>query len=126
MTEKDMTTEDSAFRNVLVGAWVETKMERDKSLLTVASAGVGLLVAMSATVSQLSVAATLISFGAFLITIICSIMIFSRNAKHLEVLIANDQSQDSDVFLSILDWISQISFAIGIVSLSYLGITNAL
>ena len=39
-----------AYYTALVDAWINTKMERDKSLLSLATAGIGLLVTLLTTV----------------------------------------------------------------------------
>ena len=43
MAKSQSNTEDEAFRSASINAWIQSKMERDKALLTLSSGGIGLL-----------------------------------------------------------------------------------
>jgi hypothetical protein len=75
-----------AFYSAVVTAWVETRMERDRSVFTLAAAGIGLLVTVLTTVGVparwlLGLYAAAGAF--FLATCVLCLWIFDANATHL-------------------------------------------
>jgi hypothetical protein len=101
-------------------------MERDRSLLTVASGGLGLLVSVLALSvkrpSAIQVVLYLIAFAAFLTTILAVIVIFDRNAAYIRRLLAGDPTHDR--LLGILDRLAEICFMLGIVSFMCVGVVT--
>lgn len=80
--------------SVLLQAWIQTKMERDKTLVTLSAAGIGLLVTILTTTGVLKEWEILLYLGAFigfLVTIWTSIKIYELNSQHIE----NELKQDS-------------------------------
>jgi hypothetical protein len=107
-------------------AWVNTKFEHDKSLLTLSASGIGLLITIVIATGASSIAVVLLySFAlvAFIISLVSLLWIFKRNATYLEKTIhGHDQS---DPLLSILDNIALGAFLVGVLLSSIIGITSA-
>jgi len=117
---------DTAFYSACVNAWISTKMEKDKSLLTLATGGVGLLVTLLTTIGTQSVTEVFLyggAFAAFLVTIICTITVFGKNASHMESLIKN-KDDGSDRYLNRLDRVIIWSFIIGLLFSMSLGVKS--
>jgi len=76
-----------ALYTALVEAWIETRMEKDKTLLGLSTAGIGLLATLLTTVGPTS-APQLWLYGfaglAFIGAIVTAVWIFDRNSQHLE------------------------------------------
>jgi hypothetical protein len=73
--------------SVLLQAWIDTRMERDKTLVTLSAAGIGLLVTILTTVGVPYLWVTILyafSFIGFLVTIWTSLQIYQRNSVHIE------------------------------------------
>ena len=101
----------------IVEAWVATRMEKDKTLLSLATAGIGLLATLLTTVGPTS-ACQLWLYGSagvsFICTIVTAIWIFDRNSRHLEDVIVRGVRGD-DPLLVKLDVLVFLSFVIGVV-----------
>lgn len=98
-------------------------MEKDKSLLTLASGGVGLLVPLGAASSLeklLSVSAAIF----FIITIFCTLIVFEINAKLIEGVIKGDGAKEPGRTAQRLDHILVLSFLIGVVLFTLLGVAR--
>jgi hypothetical protein len=109
-----------------VAAWYSTKMEHDKSLLTLAAAAIGVLITLVTKFPvgsywEMSLFAS--SLLTFIVCLIAVLAIYKRNSTHLENLIHHDER--SDRWLTVLDWMSLISFVSGIILASALGILLA-
>ena len=107
-------------------AWFNTKLEYDKSLLVLSAGAIGLLVTLLTTVGVNSFALLFVFFAAitsFVICLFAVLTIFSRNAKHLEDLIAGKRTNDP--VLCFLDSLSICSFIIGIILASVIGLASA-
>src|SRR5258708_3002963 len=92
---------DVAFYSATVNAWIQTRMEKDKTLLTLSSAAIGLLATLASTVGP----STLWQFwiyvvagGCFVVTAVTSIVVFDRNSTHLEAVIRRN-AVGTDVML---------------------------
>ena len=69
-----------------VEAWFNTRIEHDKSLLTLSAGGIGLLITLLTTVGASSIQILLLYGFAilfFLVCIISVLIIFKRNSDHL-------------------------------------------
>lgn len=76
-----------AHYSVLLGAWIHTKMEHDKTLVTVSIGGIGYLISVLTLVgvkSMWEIPLFLGGFGGFLITLFTALEIYKANAQHLE------------------------------------------
>lgn len=110
-----------AYYSSLVSGWMETRMERDKSLLGLSSGGIGLLVTLFTTVGTVS-PVTLFFYAfatvAFCGTIFCSLTILYRNADYVESILENNGSVENQLEgeLERLDWWNFWTFAAGVLS----------
>jgi len=98
-------------------AWYTTRMEKDKSILTISSVAIGLLVTFLNNYgmeTQLDKFLYIIAIGGFLIAIISAIWIFTQNANYLQNIIQDDTTQN-DPTLNFLDIILNSSFIVGII-----------
>ena len=108
-----------------VAAWFNTALERDKSLLTLSVAGVGVLVSMTQ-IAVDSIGSLLLYAGALLAFIFCLffvLIIFKQNKKHIQD-VFNGQATE-DPLLEFLDSGAIFSFLIAILLCVTLGIYSA-
>lgn len=106
---------DTAFYAAMVGAWVNTKMERDKQVLTLASLGLGGLVAFTSTLdTNVDFYFWLGAAISFLLSIMFALIIFRLNASYVEKLIKSEAAQGEEALLDVLDWIVMGTFFIGV------------
>lgn len=108
-------------------AWFNTKLEYDKSLLVLSAGAIGLLITLLTTVGVNSFALLLVFFASIISFVVCLITvlaIFSRNAKHLEDLIAGKRTDDP--ILGFLDSLSIFTFILGIILASIIGLATAM
>lgn len=107
-------------RATLRQAWVDTRMEKDKTLLTLSAGGVGLLVTLLTGFgarSSLQLGMFALSGVAFLIAMLTAVVVFERNAKHIEDVL-NGASVGDDSMLVRLDVILMGAFLLGVVGLA--------
>jgi hypothetical protein len=115
-----------AFYSSLLDAWVNTRMERDKSLFTLSTAAIGLLVTLLTTVGargSLTPCLYAAAFLCFLLVIVGTLEIFRRNADHIVALLSNPAAEDRT--LDRLDRLLLVSFALGVISSIALGASAA-
>jgi hypothetical protein len=127
MTEQEITAQkEIEFYATATAAWFDTKLERDKSLLTLSAGGIGLLITLLSTIGIHSVE-ILILYAAALFSFICSLVavlwIFKRNAVHLENI--NRGQEGSDLVLDLLDNAAIFCFFLAVVLSSIMGISSA-
>ena len=109
-----------------VNAWLNTKFEHDKSLLTLSAGGLGLLITLVSTIGIKSIESLIVYIIALMAFVICLgtlLWIFKRNAKHLEDVV--NGKVDGDSLLVILDNVAIASFLIGVLFSSVIGIFTA-
>lgn len=109
-----------------VNAWLATRFELDKSLLTLSAGGVGLMVTIALATGFKSTAALVIYCAAILSFLVCIcvvLCIFRRNASHL--LEIHRGNVDEDRLLAVLDLASITSFFFGVLLASMLGVSAA-
>lgn len=127
LDKEEFEAKDKAFYSAMVGAWLNTKLERDKQLLGLSVTAIGLLVTLLRTVGVSSFSQTIL-FGfalfSFLITVISAIYILDKNATHIEEMLR--ESEEESIALMILDKVVGISFVIGMVLIVMIGIHSAL
>lgn len=112
----------AAYLNAAFNGWVQTSLERDKSILTISAGAIGLLITLlnvygPASEMELLVYLTAILF--FVIAILCAVFIFGRNKIYLEEVIKNNSP--SDGHLAALDKVIIYSFMTGIVFSAIIG-----
>jgi len=123
---RELEGKNIAHYSVLLSAWIQTKMERDKTLVTLSAGAIGLLVTILTAVGVNSVWEIpffIISITAFLITIWSSLVIYQLNSQHLEEAIKG--SSEKDPRLEKYDKRSIRAFIIGAVSALVIGILSA-
>jgi hypothetical protein len=109
-----------------VTAWFNTRMEHDKSLLTLSTAAIGVLIAFASKVTLRSLASLILYIAALASFILCLaivLWIYRQNSKHLENLVHSDAAHDR--LLSFLDPAAIWTFGAGIMFASILGLTIA-
>jgi hypothetical protein len=109
-----------------VNAWINTKFEHDKSLLTLSAGGIGLLITLISTTGVRSITSLILYVLALVAFIVCLgalLWIFRRNAKHLEGVVM--ERETSDPFLALLDNTAIWSFLLGVIISSIIGIATA-
>ena len=109
-------------------AWYTTRLEHDKSLLTLSAGGIGLLMTLMTTVgvsSAESLVLYICALVAFLVCLAAVLVIFIKNADHLEEAIAGTASQN-DPALSRLDAVGTWAFAFGVVFSVVIGVSAAI
>jgi len=122
---KDESPKEVAYYSALVQAWITTRLDQDKTIITLSSAGIGLIVTLLTTVSSINFAAIILyilsTFG-FSVAIISSTTILGKNSKYLEQVIKGKRG--SDPYLRYWDAARNIGFYAGIVFLIMIGIMS--
>ncbi len=119
--------QDLAHYTALVTAWFNTRLEHDKSLLTLSAAGIGLLISVATKVAIDSAVDLFLYIAALAVFVLCLVtilLIYRQNSKHLEDVIQRQTA--NDLFLSILDVTAIFTFIAGIVFSSAFGIRIAI
>ncbi|WP_377482129.1 MAG: hypothetical protein P2A85_29085 (plasmid) [Microcoleus anatoxicus] len=126
MNKEDYEAKDRAFYSAMISAWLNTKLERDKQLLTLSTSAIGLLVTLLRTVGVSNFSQILL-FGAaliaFLFTVISVIWILGKNANHIEQMLNGYETESRQ--LAFLDLVATISFVIGMVMVVIIGMYSA-
>ena len=113
---------ETAFYSALVNAWINTKMEKDKGLLALATAGIGLLGSLLTTVgfdSSFKLFLCFLIFLCFLMTIISVVIVFDFNAEMIKLHLKNESVNERR--LQVLDRLIFWSFICGVILFSFLG-----
>jgi hypothetical protein len=117
---------DVAYYSALVNAWIETKMERDRAILSLSSGGIALLVGLLSTVGIVcwwELVLYVLAISAFIGSIVSVLIVFQRNPVYIKDVIKNNK--DYDKSLGILDKLIPILFIIALASSSAIGIISA-
>ena len=123
---RELEGKNIAHYSILLEAWIQTKMERDKTLVTLSAAAIGLLITILTTVGVKSIwevplfAVAVISF---LVTIWSSLVIYQLNSQHLEDAIRG--SSEKDPRLEKYDKCSIKAFIVGASAALIIGILSA-
>jgi hypothetical protein len=101
--DAEQSAKNVAFYSAVVEAWVATRMEKDRTLLSLATGGIGLLATLLTTVGPSS-RVELWLYGAagvcFITTVVGAIRVFDRNSEHLsDVLRKKTVGDDADLQL---------------------------
>jgi len=108
-------------------AWFNTKLERDKTLITLSTGAIGLLVTLITTVGTSELFILVSYIFAIILFMTCSvsvIIILDKNAKHIEASLKNrNETNDS---LKYLDIVALYSFIIGIVFSLIIGLSTGI
>jgi hypothetical protein len=126
LTEEVEKAKELAFYGASVEAWYNTRLERDKSLLTLSTGGIGLLLTLIAAFgihSAESLVLYVLALMAFVVCLGAVLWIFQRNSEHLVEVIHHREK--SDLLLEVLDKIAISTFLAGVALSSVLGIAGA-
>lgn len=122
-----------AYYGAVVGAWVNTRMERDKSLLTLSLGGIALLGTVTTTIGvhgQLQIVTISAGFLGFLVCAVAAVAAFHWNADYLESEIKAGAPDGAKAMtpkrLEVADITMFAGFTLGLVSTVALGILFAL
>lgn len=109
------SNKEVAYYATCLQAWVATRMEYDKTLITLSSAGIGLLISLYSTVGTshwMNAALFFLACGLFLGTVTVCLLIFRLNANHLEAAAGGSDLDDGN--LNRLDLITTWLFLLGV------------
>lgn len=115
-----------AFYEALLNSWINTRMELDKSLLTLSVAGLGFLIGILGQYTGGGIEAFilyLLALLSFLICVISILLVLRQNSTHIEDVVSN--GADSSKLLAVLDGVGLFAFIFGLVFSSILGISIA-
>lgn len=113
----------TAHYSASITAWFGTKMEKDKSLLTLASAGIGILVSIGAT-SRTERIFYVLAISFFVFTVFCTLVVFELNAKLIESLIREEKMDRLGKTAQRVDHALILSFLLGVISFAVLGVAR--
>ncbi len=120
------TKKNIEFHSQSVNAWYMSSLERDKSILTISSGGIGVMITLLTTTginSYLTFSFFCLSIFFFLISILVIINVFGLNKKYITDVLSGDNVDDTKI--NFLDKIAIISFILGIIFTIIIGITVA-
>lgn len=123
---RELEGKNIAHYSVLLGAWIQTKMERDKTLVKLSAAAIGLLVTILTTVGVESIWEIpffVIAVASFTVTIWSSLVIYQLNSQHLEDAIKGSSGKDPK--LEKYDRRSISAFTVGTLSALIIGILSS-
>lgn len=110
------------FYSAHYNAWFNTKLEKDKSIITISSAAIGLLITILTSKGvdhYYQIFLYIFAFVGFATSIIHSIDIFDINADHIEKVVTN--SGDDNDALHRCEMIIKLSFYAGILFTIFIG-----
>jgi hypothetical protein len=111
-----------------VNAWFNTSLEHDKSILTLAAGGIGLLITLLTTIGLSSAEALVLYVGAitsFLVALISVLVVFRHNRTYIEQVLAG-KAAGNDPVLAKADSIALWAFGAGVVFTAVIGIATAI
>lgn len=126
--EEQVAAKKIEFYSASITSWFNTRLELDKSLLTLSAGGIGLLVTVFSSAGVKSIEGFVLyalALVSFLICTLTVLWIFRANATHLEQINSNAQQTNQEL-LKKLDLIAIISFGMAVLLSSSIGITLVL
>lgn len=117
-----------AYYSAAVTAWFTTSLEHDKSLLTLSSAGIGLLLTLLTTAGLKSAEGLVLYIGAilcFTAALLAVLRVFRLNQNHIEDIISARVS-GPDPALGRLDLFAITSFGVGVALTAVIGVSAAI
>lgn len=123
---RELEGKNVAHYSVLLSAWIQTRMERDKTLVTLSAAAIGLLVTILTTVGARStweIPLYGVSVVSFLVTIWSALVVYQLNSEHIEHAIQGGSERDPR--LKKYDKRSLRAFVTGCVSALFIAIVSA-
>ncbi len=102
------------FYSQLINAWLTTRMERDKTILTLSTAGLGVLVTFFNNISvNYNLIFYILALLSFIIAILSGLFIFSENADYC-LSIVNEEPYQNEKLMKYCDKTLLISFLCGL------------
>lgn len=123
---KELEGKNIEYYSVMLSAWVTTKMELDKTLVTLSAAAIGLLVTILTTIGANNIFEIIlftIAICLFLTTIWSALRIYKLNSVHIENALRG--SSDTDTKLEKYDKLSIRTFLGGAFFALLIGILSA-
>ncbi len=123
---EELKGKNIAHYQVLLSAWIQTKMERDRTLISLSAAGIALLTTLLNTKGVSSASEMWFFIGAFLgflVTIVSCLEIYRWNSKLIENEIRN--MGETTPNLKRLDHLSNIAFILALIFTALIGIIAA-
>ncbi len=115
---RELEGKNIAHYQTLLSAWIGTRMEQDKMVITLSAAAIGLLVTIVTTVGIKGFWPyffLIISLAGFIIAIFSCLHIFQVNATHLEENLRSQSIETSSKLLKKLDIITMFCFYTAII-----------
>jgi hypothetical protein len=109
-----------------LGAWYATRLEHDKSLLTLSAGGIGLLITLESTVGIPSLTAMIfasLAILAFIACLVAVLLIFKGNSDHLEEVVQAGKGHSPR--LAFLDRFAIYAFLVGVILSCVVGFAGA-
>jgi hypothetical protein len=122
--ENELAQKKVAFYTSLVNAWIQTRMEVDKTLIIISSAGIGFLITLLTNQGITCVTVFIVYLAAFIsffVVIVLCIIILHRNSSYIEALIENQKAKDR--CLETLDYLAKTFFALALIFTLIIGIS---
>lgn len=127
--DQELVGRKIAFYQSFVSAWIENRMEKDKSLLNLSALAIGLvMIFYDKLENSTQFILWLCSLLAFIFTIIMVLRILQKNSDYILEVIKDDnptKKKDLETYLNKRDIISSILFVLGIVFIFVLGIIKS-
>ena len=128
MNQSSHDPKDVEYYAAQANAWFQSSLERDKSLLALSTAGIGVLIALltrDGTRSPTEAVLFILALLAFTSCAIVILTIFSKNQAHLEAEI-HKKTSNVENYLKILDTTALCSFGAGLTLSLVIGIFAAI
>ena len=104
-----------AYYSALINAWIQSRMEVDKTLIIISSAGIGLLVTIITTLGISNTAEFLIFIGAFVsffIVIVTCIIVLDKNPHYIKSILYKEDNKETK--LDVYDKLAKSFFVIAV------------
>ncbi len=128
MNDADIKAQKAVeFYAASVNAWYASALEHDKSIFALAGGGIAILVTLLTTVgfsTWVTLALFAVAIASFLITLVALLTIFRKNQAYIEATLAKGQPHN-DPNLRRLDLVALVTFGIGVLFASAVGISAA-
>ena len=124
---RELEGKNIQYYTVLVTTWTTTKMEHDKTLITISAAAIGLLITILTTKSIVELWLIFVyglAFICYCVTIVSALIIFQKNSLYIENELRGQGGNDPH--LARLDKISLWSFMIATIAFISIGVISAI
>jgi hypothetical protein len=118
-----------SYYSAIYNGWLTTRLEHDKSILTLSTSAIGLLITLLITktsVDKIELILFLTALVAFSISALLALHIFEKNSDLLEAVAKNQSYISDDKKLKLYDRIKKYCFYIGIILTFVIGLNFGL